>query len=108
MTIFVRRAKYSQDTSATTTSTTREVVSVNLVLRLSGILLQHFVLFQFVVQGFEADPEQFGRAGFVLVRGSKRLKDKFALRGVHRSSHREPQARKHGRFCRRRVAEVRR
>src|SRR6185437_9983706 len=90
----VSRATYSPEISATTTRTRAAVASVNLFFRLNVIYPCGLVLFQLVVQRFQADAQQLGGASLVLVRGVKGLQDEFAFRRFHGRSRRKTKARK--------------
>src|SRR5690348_6323882 len=89
MTWRVRRATYSPEINATTTSTSEAVASVNLFFRLNVIFTRSLVLFQLIVQRLQADAQQLRCASLVLIRGLKRLQDEFALCSFHSCSGRK-------------------
>src|ERR1700748_1440803 len=60
-----------------------EMARVDLVLRFRRIFSPCVVLFEFIVQRFQADTEKFGGAGFVLTGSAERLQYKFAFGGVN-------------------------
>src|SRR5690348_4798436 len=94
MTWRVRRATYSPEINATTTSTSEAVASVNLFFRLNVIFARSLVLFQLVMQRFQADPQQLGGACLILIGGLKRLQNEFALRGFYGCAGRKTKPRK--------------
>src|SRR5487761_278183 len=87
----VSRATYRPEISATTTRTKRDVASVNLFFRLSGILARRLVLLELVVKRFQADAEKLRGARFVLIRCGECLNDQLALGRFHRGAGREAQ-----------------
>src|SRR5271168_5336517 len=105
ITSFASRPTYSHETSATTNSTTSDVVSVNFVLRLSRMLTIRFVLLQLVVQSLQADAEQFRRPRLILIRSYQRLQNQFALRSFDGGAHGKAQTRELEIIGNRRVPE---
>src|SRR5487761_144656 len=102
----VSRATYRPEISATTTRTKRDVASVNLFFRLSGILAQRLVLLELVVKCFQADAEQLRGARFVLIRRSECLNDQLALGRFHRRPGRKAQTGKLARLRHRTPREI--